>query len=91
MTNMERIMMKRISIENKKEAEMEKSISIQQELMKKIAELQQQLADEQNHWQEQQKEFNNILQSYDHDLRYFMEKEGSKQEIESVSYDDSDK
>ena len=84
-------MMKRISIENKKEAEMEKSISIQQELMKKIAELQQQLADEQNHWQEQQKEFNNILQSYDHDLRYFMEKEGSKQEIESVSYDDSDK
>ena len=90
MTDMERIMMQRMEVEMEKEKEMEKSISIQQELMKKIAELQQQLADEQNHWQEQQKEFNSKLNCYDHDLKYYMEKE-SKQETECVSYDDSDK
>lgn len=91
MTDMERIMIKRMNVESKKEEEMRKSINAQQELMKRIAELQQQLADEQNHWQEQQKEFNNILQSYDNDLRYYMEREESKQETEFVSYDDSDK
>lgn len=91
MTDMERIMMKRMEVESKKELEMEKSISIQQKLMEKIAELQQQLADEQSHWQEQQKNFNSILQTYDNDLRYFMLKEESKQETESVPYDDSDK
>lgn len=91
MTDMERIMMKRMEVESKKEKEMEKSIAVQQELMKKIAELQQQLADEQNHWQEQQKDFNSILQSYDNDLRYYMKREESKQETECVSYDDSDK
>ena len=36
MTDMERIMMKRMEVESKKELEMEKSISIQQKLMKKL-------------------------------------------------------
>ena len=35
MTDMERIMMKRMEVESKKELEMEKSISIQQKLMEK--------------------------------------------------------
>ena len=91
MTKIEKIMMQRMEVENKKEKEMEKSIAIQQELMRKIAELQQQLADEQNHWQEQQKQFNNELSCYDHDLKYYLQKEESKQETEFVSYDDSDK
>lgn len=92
MTDMERIMMKRMEVESKKEEEMEKFINIQQELMSRIAELQQKLIDEQNHWQEQKKELDSRLQSYDHDLRYFMAKEQSKQKSEEfVPHDDSDK
>ena len=90
MTKIEKIIMQRMEVENKKEKEMEKSIAIQQELMRKIAELQQQLADEQNHWQEQQKQFNNELSCYDHDLKYYMMQKDTPEQKEE-SHDDSDK
>ena len=83
MTSIEKIIMGRMNVEMKKEKEMEKSIAIQQDLMKKIAELQQQLIDEQDRFKKQQEQFNNELSCYDHDLRYLMEKEQSKQKVAS--------
>ena len=92
MTSIEKIMLGRMNVEMKKEKEMEKSIAVQQDLMRKIAELQQQLIDEQDRFKKQQEQFNNELSCYDHDLRYLMEKEQSKQKSEEfIPSDDSDK